>query len=727
MPKLKRKLTPAERRARRERKRMIRHLSWHAMVLAWAWTLLAFAAAHGPGEMTCITPTKIVDGEQSETLEHWYRLFSDLCYVAPTPLQQETLQEAESIYQLLYGPPVAAPQAGDVERVAGAARRHYDRLAQEYPVARLRWDGRNLTTLTAPHTSLARGLVRYLFVEIDNATTTSLHAFMQRDGDAATNTSACSLPSQTTRTWAVPLVASQSESTSIEFDLLESTAQSTLGRFAIPVSVVEPARIHGTLIDDEAGRPRPGRVRVECSDRLLRHGEAYASNTTLSEKPVIFRPAMQKLPFFYSDGSFTINVPPGPTVVTVERGFETMPVTQTLDLKPGEQRSVEFRFRRFLDLRKLGWTSGDTHIHWVKNSWDQNEDLDLLSLVQRAEDLRVANNLTLYQWRAPEAGGPFVKPDHFPPGPVHSHSDGEYHVQMAEEYRNDNHYGHINLLGISELILPLATGPGSGGPPEAIDYPLNRTAILEARRQDGISIEAHNLGPVFCSDVPVHVVLGLADSLDQLDPQYYYRFLNSGFHVGLTNGSDHPARVAGAVRAYVRTEGPFTYQHWLDGVRHGRTFVTSGPLVMLTVNGVEIGDTLYAAKGTSLRIVAQRRFAIPLGYFSAGQQRRSSEKRHHGPARSANRIRTRRRREPLVHHARLTFGTVRLPGRPRHRAHQCRLRRGRWSRGHPSRSGGILDPECPAARRANSHVGTVRQRRTAARGTQACRGGAGQI
>ena len=100
----------------------------------------------------------------------------------------------------------------------------------------------------------------------------------------------------------------------------------------------------------------------------------------------------------------------------------------------------------------------------------------------------------------------------------------------------------------------------------------------------------------------------------------------------MTNGSDHPARVAGAVRAYVRTEGPFTYQRWLDGVRHGRTFVTSGPLVMLTVNGVEIGDTLSAAKGTRLRIVARYRFAIPLGYSSAGQQRRSSEKRRHSGA-----------------------------------------------------------------------------------------------
>ena len=218
----------------------------------------------------------------------------------------------------------------------------------------------------------------------------------------------------------------------------------------------------------------------------------------------------------------------------------------------------------------------------------------------------MANNLTLYQWRKPEDGGPFTKPDQFPMGPVLSHSDGEYHLQMAEEYRNDNHYGHINLLNITQLIQPLAAGPGSGGSPEAFDYPLNRTVIHAARKQGGVSIEAHNLGPVFCSDVPVNVALGLADSLDQLEPEHYYRFLNSGFHIGLTNGSDHPARVAGCVRAYVRVDGPFTYERWIDGLRKSRTFVTSGPLVFLHVNGADIGDTLRVTRNQQLHLEAAR-------------------------------------------------------------------------------------------------------------------------
>ncbi len=316
---------------------------------------------------------------------------------------------------------------------------------------------------------------------------------------------------------------------------------------------------------------------------------------------------------FYSDGTFEIDVPPGPTTLTFERGFESPFVTESIDARGGESQTVTLTTRRFLDMRSLGWVSGDTHIHWSKNSWDENESLGLLEMVQRAEDLRVANNLTLYQWRSDEQGGPFATPDQFPMGLVAAHSNADYLIQMAEEYRNDNHYGHINLLNIRELIRPLATGPGSGGPADAYDYPINRTAILAARQQGGISIEAHNLGPFHCSDVPVNVALALADSLDQLDPDHYYRFLNCGFHIGLSNGSDHPARVVGCCRVYVRTALPLTYETWIEGLRRGRTFTTSGPLVFLTVNDAEIGDTLDVASGTVLRVTARAVSRAPIG------------------------------------------------------------------------------------------------------------------
>ena len=73
-------------------------------------------------------------------------------------------------------------------------------------------------------------------------------------------------------------------------------------------------------------------------------------------------------------------------------------------------------------------------------------------MVQRAEDVRVVNNLTLRHWNPTQ--GEWVKPDHAPMGPVPGHESGDYMIWMGEEYRNIPFLGHLNFLN-------LAAGPGS--------------------------------------------------------------------------------------------------------------------------------------------------------------------------------------------------------------------------------------------------------------------------
>ena len=381
---------------------------------------------------------------------------------------------------------------------------------------------------------------------------------------------------------------------------------------AAPVRQRETAEVRGRVLDKETGLPTPARVWVKGSDGIFRHAREFADNATLSNKPVL--PLLfagvgvsYALPFFYCDGSFTVDVPAGRTEVILERGFEHPLVSAVVDAQPGEPREVTLQSRRFLDMKKLGWVSGDTHIHWAKNHWSEDEDIALLRLVQRAEDLRVANNLTLKHHTGPQN---FTAPAQFPMGPIPGLCDAEYHAQMAEEYRNEEFYGHIILLNIKRLIEPISTG-SMGGPPGFWDWPPNTHAIREARAQGGISIEAHGLGAN--NDAPVNVAQGLSDSIDQLEPEDYYRFLDCGFHLPISNGSDHPARVAGCCRVYVKTELPFSYQRWCDGLKAGRTFTTSGPLLFLSVNGKDIGDVLDVAPGTPLKIIARAVGRHPLG------------------------------------------------------------------------------------------------------------------
>ena len=539
-----------------------------------------------------------------------HQLIATLLNRYPTPLRGEMLDVAETLYQQ-FTPVWGAPEGADArENASRAWLKLADKLRDVFFTVRFvcREDVFSVESPDTPLTT-ARNIERPVLVEVINTGGDGLDAVLvKNDG---TWQQAVSVSAQNGFWTVIPVARAETGASTISLRLL--SGEETLADITLPVKTEEPAHIRGRLYAADPDTPWPGRVHALCSDNVLRHGNAFQDNSTLSEKPVVFRPIMQRLPFFYSDGNFEIVVPPGTTTVTLERGFEHPLVTETVTLRPGEIQELRLKSTRFLDMKELGWISGDTHVHWTKNSWDENEDMDLLALVQRAEDVRVVNNLTLYQYRPEEQGGPFVKPDHFPMGPVPGYCCDDYHIQMAEEYRNDNHYGHINLLGITEVIQPIATGQGSGGDESALDYPINRTAILEARRQGGIVGEAHNLGPFHTSDVPVNVALGFSDLLEQLEPEHYYRFLNAGFSVPLGNGSDHPARVLGCARMYVKVDGPFTYAAWLDGIRSGRTFTTSGPLLFLEVNGAGIGESIDVERGQQITVIARAHSRRPIG------------------------------------------------------------------------------------------------------------------
>ncbi|SIT56105.1 hypothetical protein BQ8794_240312 [Mesorhizobium prunaredense] len=57
----------------------------------------------------------------------------------------------------------------------------------------------------------------------------------------------------------------------------------------------------------------------------------------------------------------------------------------------------------------------------------------------------------------------------------------------------------------------------------------------------------------------------------------------------------------GAMRTYAKIPdlGEFSYETWMSAVRAGRTFVTTGPLLDLNVNGKPMGDRIRTSVGTS--------------------------------------------------------------------------------------------------------------------------------
>ena len=122
----------------------------------------------------------------------------------------------------------------------------------------------------------------------------------------------------------------------------------------------------------------------------------------------------------------------------------------------------------------------------------------------------------------------------------------------------------------------------------APDYPDNSYAFIKAHEQGAIAMCSHGIH----SFDKVLIALGLMDCVDQVYEKQYYQVLNCGFKIPLTVGTDANARPVGKMRTYVKTDLPFTYESWLDGIRKGRTFVTNGPLLKFTVNGKNPGGTI---------------------------------------------------------------------------------------------------------------------------------------
>ncbi|MFC0538803.1 CehA/McbA family metallohydrolase [Pelagicoccus mobilis] len=563
-----------------------------------------------------------------------------------TPLQQELIDRSTAIYPCL----TPWEDGGDFETARADAHALLSKLKQTLQGASFDWTESGLTPASElQNFELWSGLNSLVWIEINNESANELDLIAFELGQPAGSIST-TIPVGESRVFMVPIAPKTKAKESIarvqfvngngqvihekvakaarangsegviRIQLVDSNSGGLQKEVAIPIRLLEPAVLEGRVVSESDGELSPGRVYLFGSDGIGRHGEAYAGNTTLSEK-MLFEIGSEnrfygyKLPFFYSDGTFRAKVPSGELNLTYERGYEHKLIERKIEVAAGENRSVELMAQRFRDMKDEAWISGDTHVHWLKNHWSENEDMNLLAVVQRAEDLNVVNNLTLFQYRPESQGGSFLKPDQFPVGPVLSHSDDTYHIQMAEEYRNDNYYGHLCFLNITELVQPVATGMGSGGDHTAYDWPLNKTAIEEVHAQGGISTEAHDMGPNHRSDVPVNAIMGLSDAFDQMTPANFYRFLDCGLKIPLGNGSDHPARTVGSARMYVKVEGGFTYENWIEGIRRGRTFTTSGPLIFLSVNGSEIGDTIDVEKGDLLSVTARVSSREPIGKF----------------------------------------------------------------------------------------------------------------
>ena len=282
-----------------------------------------------------------------------------------------------------------------------------------------------------------------------------------------------------------------------------------------------------------------------------------------------------------------------------------------------------------------GWFSGETHVH---------REVAELPLLQLAEDINVAFPLTAWVTDSEETPVTHNKNRSAVPAAKLVHVDKD-HVfwPVNTEYEIFTVRGRMHTLG-AVFILNHKEQFSLPAPPVT---PI----ATEARRQGGfLELDKHNW-PWSMMLVPQMEVdlfelannhmwrtdFSFADWYTEYAPKFiniemidghftergwiefgfqnYYALLNCGFNLRPTAGTAsgvHPVPF-GYGRVYVKIDGDFGYNKWVQGLLAGHSFVTTGPMLAAEVTRKDErtaqvrGQLISAADPTTLEIVVNGR------------------------------------------------------------------------------------------------------------------------
>ncbi|MCC6540527.1 MAG: CehA/McbA family metallohydrolase [Bryobacterales bacterium] len=289
-------------------------------------------------------------------------------------------------------------------------------------------------------------------------------------------------------------------------------------------------------------------------------------------------------------------------------------------------QAIASPLRRWADFEARGWYPGDTHMHFPDPAGVRYE--------MECEGLRVCSLLLLksgYRDDEQPGNGHFQNVEHFT-GKLNPVSDARHWVKVGEEFRHGL-LAHLILQNLRSIVWPVSVGQLRENGAHGYDWPLMAHAADDTHAQGGLVTWAH--WPYPSMEAPLDIALGKIDSLDILTTgnpfehhpilvdiykmtgpsayrrppiEMYYHYLNCGFRVAASSGSDKMALnpPIGSARTYVKTMGALNYDSWIEGIRQGRTFISNGPLLEFTVNGADAGATLALAPGkAALRVHAR--------------------------------------------------------------------------------------------------------------------------
>lgn len=378
--------------------------------------------------------------------------------------------------------------------------------------------------------------------------------------------------------------------------------------------------LKGSIVDAESGLPAACSVRIiDASGKTVVERESFTGG-------------------FRCGGRFTKQLPAGRTQVRITRGFETRAVEHEIELATGETREIKIQLERIVDLRRRGWYSGDSHVHMLHGERTLPVDFDFVALTAQAEDLQY---LSLAQaWTIENATPEKLEQEltrRSKPDCVLT-----WNLEAPKNYYKGDAgrcLGHCWMLGTDGHI--------SHGE-NLINLLLQASAHdYESEKPPYANFESHQLihaqrGRVFYShparwwtgewggsggyrkqermrvsnmavELPLDTLAGPTfDGLDVITGpgefeanamafDLWCMLLNHGYRLADTASSDacfdrKGGAIPGVVRTYTYVGRSFSLSAVTQAVARGANFVTSGPLLLVAVDGQPPGSVFRSNK-----------------------------------------------------------------------------------------------------------------------------------
>ncbi|MSQ93084.1 MAG: hypothetical protein EXR98_00845 [Gemmataceae bacterium] len=371
-------------------------------------------------------------------------------------------------------------------------------------------------------------------------------------------------------------------------------------------------QIHLRINDAATGQPTPVRLRI--TDAAGTYYAPYGRLTDFAtgvNQDVGGNVQIGAKKWAYIDGTCEILLPPDTLHIEIAKGPEYKPIDEDVTLLAGKM-SMRFTIERWSDVRKQGWNSGDTRVHFMSPDAalleGQAEDVAVVNLLAAETDDRAIPNILSFSGQSFARSVPTCG--------------------VAVNTFNDSSYvGRLALLHCHRIVYPLSWRSAECD----TEWTLADWCD-QCHRKKGLVIWACPRGSLTADcdygEPLADLVLGKIDAFeispDDAGPHSaladYLQLCDAGLIVPLVGASvkssNHSELGVMRTYAYIPPGQDCTYSNWIQAVRDGRTFISNGPVLQWTIDGAVIGARLVVSpEGKTVQIRAGAESLLPFDHL----------------------------------------------------------------------------------------------------------------